>query len=199
METELETATRKKEYWMRKRYCNWVGIVLGLLVVAPIFILLFDRREPVTLHWGKFVPELLAPGGMVVIVWEATENIAGCDGDLERRITEVESGKEHTFKREPTTYHLVGPSGGRQTFSKDFKLPDSISEGLSDYWTVGRRWCNLLQKYIWPKEFIGPKIRFMVQAKPTPPAFVVIETPLAASVPPLAKPTPPTRRRTKRR
>lgn len=166
METFSETVERKRIFWKRSRLCNYIGLALGLAVATPVFIMLFDRREPVHLYGGTFIPDQVLPGQSVVIVWEADELRQGCDGVLERRILEKKTGKVHYFKREPTVYHLVGPAGGRQTFSKDFTLPEAITAGPAEYTSIGERWCNLLQKYLWPIPFHGPIIPFNVIEKP---------------------------------
>jgi hypothetical protein len=168
METIDEKVERKRIFWHRSRWCNYIGLTLGLLVAAPVFGMLFDRREPVHLYEGQFVPDQVLPGQSIVVVWEVDELRQGCDGVVERRILEKKTGKVHYFKREPTVYHLVGPAGGRQTFSRDFTLPQAITPGPAEYTTIGERWCNLLQKYIWPMEFRGPTIPFNVMENPVP-------------------------------
>lgn len=174
METPHETTERKRLYWQRARWCNWIGVALGLCILTPFLVALFDRREPVHLYQGKFIPEIVIPGQTIVIIWEADELRSGCDGVFERRITERTTGKVHQFKREATIYHLVGPSGGRQTFSKDFTLPDAMTPGPAEYQTIGERWCNPVQKYLWPIPFKGPIVPFTVLEKPAPPPVVLL-------------------------
>lgn len=179
METVDEKVERKRIFWKRSRLCNVIGLALGVLVAAPVFGLLVDRREPVRLYQGQFVPDQVTPGQTVVVVWEADEMRFGCDGVIERRILEKKTGKVHYFKREPTIYHMVGPEGGRQTFSKDFTLPEAITPGPAEYVTIGERWCNVLQKFLWPIPFRGPPIPFNVLEKPVPPPPVLNTLPPA--------------------
>jgi hypothetical protein len=161
-DTPQEKAERKTAMWKRTKSCNIIGIAIGIGLIAPIAGLLMDRREPIHLYQGRFEPEVVRSNQTVQIIWEADELRTGCDGVLERRITEKRSGKIHYFAREPTVFHF---NGTRKTFSKYFTLPE-LSDGEAEYTTHGHRWCNLLQKWFWPIEFFSPPIRFTVSNPP---------------------------------
>lgn len=167
----------------RSRKCNWIGASIGIFL-TPFAVMLFDRREPITLVKGAMVtldvppseyekilamehpPAIVAkPGEKVVILWLAIENKA-CDGDVERRVVE-KSGKVIAFERVPTVYHMEG-NGVTKFFTKEFVLPDSISGGWSTYSTLGNRWCNPLQKYLAPLSYIGLQIPFYIVTPPRP-------------------------------
>lgn len=163
---EEESRERRRRF-RRSILCNYVGIALGILVAAPIGIMLLDRREPITLHSGQIVPDTVRPGQTVTVLWRVTEN-RPCDGEVARRVVDS-SGKIHEFRREPTVYHLVGERGV-QTFSGPFTMPDGMVDGPAYYTTSGYRWCNVLQKLIWPIPFQGPRVTFNVQSsKPLSP------------------------------
>lgn len=166
METGQQMSDRKRAYWKRARICNYVGIVLGICLAGPFFYMLLDRREPITLYEGRFDPDVVRPDQKVNVIWYAKEN-RPCDGEIERRIVDS-SKKIHAFTRESTVYHIQNVNG-IQLFTKPIIIPDSIAQGEAIYSTHGHRWCNPVQKYIWPIEFFGPAVKFyVVKSRPEP-------------------------------
>lgn len=144
----------------RKTICSFIGVFCGIAIMAPIMIMLLDRREPITIHEGWMEPSEVRPGQVVTIVWRATEHRL-CDGNLERRVLDA-ARKIHTFLREPTVYHVYGPQGGILEFRKQFTIPLGIAQGVAIYDVRGERWCNVLQKHIWSMPFQNPLIPFTV-------------------------------------
>ena len=169
-DTPEDIADRKAKFRSRAKWCNRVGVSLGLLIITPIAVMLLDRRSPIVLEDGVITPDPAIPGDTVSITWTTIERRA-CDGEFSRRIVEGQpSGKIHEFARGPTVYHRLskGTDGQRKTFTRSFTLPESVTPGVVTYTVHGTRWCNVLQKYIWPIPFDGPKVKFTVQAKPLP-------------------------------
>lgn len=165
IETPRQASHRKRLFWLRRRQCNRIGFLIGLLVLTPFFVLLFDRREPIELIDGRFDPDIVVAGQSVNVVWRAIEH-KKCEGELERRITDA-ANKITVYAREPTIYYLAEPIPGApldspRTFVKPFTISAGISEGEATYQTTGFRWCNIVQKYLWPIPFKGPPIKFEV-------------------------------------
>lgn len=157
METPKETSVRKRRYWRRARWCNFIGTALGVLVMAPLLIMLFDRREPITILPGKIDPYYVKNGMTVVVTWPLIEHRA-CAGDLRRVVVDQGGkGKIHEFAVEPTIYHQVLSPDAR-TFSKNMTMPYGMAPGPAIYYGIGTRWCNVLQQFIWPIPFRSPDI-----------------------------------------
>jgi hypothetical protein len=135
-----------------------ICLVLAVLVITPPSIMLFDRREPVTIISGTLEPNTIRSGDPVIVTWTIKEN-RSCSGDL-RRVVVDSVGKVHEFIIEPTIYHEVLTSP--RTFVKRFNMPYGMAPGAATYYGVGTRWCNVLQQFIWPMPFKSPGISFTV-------------------------------------
>lgn len=138
--------------------CNIIGTVTGLLIVMPIFIMLFDRRQPLELIDGSISPYNAKAGQEVRVTWTARE-LRACDGELYRVF--IDSAKTvYPTLVEPTVYHQT--FADRRTFQKLMVIPAGMTPGPAIYFAPIERWCNPLQKYIWPIRSEGLQIKFNV-------------------------------------
>jgi hypothetical protein len=163
---------------MTRAQCYILGVLLGV-AAAPFAVMLFDRREPVTLTFGpddhcyedcsgQIIPYYVHPLQEVEIKWPLIEN-RKCEGEYSRRIREGRTGKVHIFGRQGTAY-TEATSTDRRWFSRSLVIPKAVGPGPATYWTVGYRWCNFMQKYFWPIPFRSPDIQFEVlpEGQPAP-------------------------------
>lgn len=147
---------------IHRRWTTFIAITLGTVVVAPFFILLFDRREPIELGEAMIEPSGSVNSGQeVTITWSAVERRAGCDGEFERRVIDS-TGRIFPYRREPTVYRLTY-NAKAQIFTRQFRLPNGLAPGRAIITTVGTRWCNSVQKYLWPIPFQGPIIQATIK------------------------------------
>lgn len=143
---------------IRKPICRFVGFALGIVVVAPILIMLFDRRQPLELMDGYIRPYDVRSGQEVRVTWVAKEYRA-CEGELHKLF--IDSAKvAHPTVTEPTVYHQT--FADQRTFQKLMTIPRGMATGPAIYTTKIKRWCNPLQQYIWPIVSDGLQIRFNV-------------------------------------
>lgn len=142
----------------RRPWCHILGAAIGALAVAPIMIMLFDRREPLELIDGYITPFNVRGGQEVRITWVARE-LRACGGELHKLF--IDSAKvAHPTVREPTVYHQT--FADERTFQKLMTIPRGMAPGPAIYTTKIERWCNPLQKYLWPIKSDGIEIRFNV-------------------------------------
>lgn len=142
----------------RRPCCNRIGAVIGALAIAPILIMLFDRRQPLDLIEGYITPDEVRGGQEVRVTWVVREH-RDCDGRLWKLF--IDSAKNaYATVWEPTVYHLT--FADQRTFQKLMTIPKGMTPGPAIYTTKIERWCNPLQKYIWPIPSDGLKIKFTV-------------------------------------
>lgn len=161
MESPEEKVERKRKYWKRAKWCNLTGVVLGVLIVAPIGIALFDRREPIDFEKGRMLPRNVRPGEVVEVTWYATRK-RNCEGEFSRRVIDA-AGKINDFIVELPIYPPTGRHDGNpETFTRVFQLPAGMVPGPAYYTPRGVHWCNVIQKWLWPIAFDAPWIPFNV-------------------------------------
>lgn len=142
----------------RNILCHTLAACCGL-TIAILLGLLLDRRDPIELFQGRITPYYVHEGDNVVLTWPLIEH-RSCNGELRRRL--VDSGnKIHEFTSEPTVYHERLDTE-KKTFVKNFTIPYGVAPGPAVYYTVGTRWCNIVQKLIWPIAFRSPNIQLCV-------------------------------------
>lgn len=155
---------------LTRRGCHVFGLLIGV-GLTPLAVMLFDRRDPVTLNFeqdehchdhckGEIIPYYVRPMQKVEISWPVQEH-RSCQGAYTRRILEKSTGKMHVFDSLPVAYSDT-ISSDRKRFSKEFVIPKAISAGPAVYFTVGHRWCNVMQHMFWPMAFRSPDIPFEV-------------------------------------
>jgi hypothetical protein len=143
----------------RETLCNIITAAATLLLSIPIAIMLSYRVQPVTISGGYITPSTVHAGDTIRITWTATEHRA-CDGYIIQRVIDS-LGYIHEMERTPTVYHETLDHGGR-TFQKLLTLPLHMAPGPAIYSPVVYRWCNPLQKWLWPIPADIPKIMFNV-------------------------------------
>lgn len=142
----------------RNKWCHIAGFALGMIVVMPVLIMLGDRREPLELISGSIRPNDAKAGQEVRVTWTAQE-FRPCDGELYRIF--IDSSKTvYPTVVEPTVYHKT--FADQRTFQKVMIVPAGMTPGPAIYTTAIERWCNPLQKYIWPIRSEGLQIQFNV-------------------------------------
>lgn len=131
-----------------------VGIVAGVLLAIPVSMVV-DRRDPVIYVYGQILPERAVPGDRVTVFFELVHRRIGCDGEI-RRVVRDSTGRIHEFATEHPVYQdsLNRPA----KFSHSLILPYGISHGPAYYYNNGWRWCNVLQRALWPIPFKSPEL-----------------------------------------
>ena len=142
----------------RNKWCHVVGFLLGSLILAPVIVMLLDRRQPLELIEGNITPYNVRAGQEVRVTWTAKE-LRACDGEVYRVF--IDSAKTvYPTLVEPTVYHQS--FADRRTFQKLMVIPAGMTPGPAIYFAPIERWCNPLQKYIWPIRSEGLQIPFNV-------------------------------------
>jgi len=132
--------------------------VVAMIISVP-FVMVLDRRAVLTIHSVSSSPEVVAPGGIIFLSWEATEH-RNCSGIVYRRIVDSK-GTVFNMAPVPTVYHDLMVLTPRR-FSTSFNVPIGMATGPAKYISNTERWCNVLQEHIWP--LAGPQftVSFMV-------------------------------------
>lgn len=160
-ETREEYVERRRKSRRRARIAHVLGAMLGIVLVAPIFIAIFDRRQPIDFEKGRMHPRVVRPGQVVEVTWWATRH-RKCDGEFTRRVIDA-SGTIHTFVVELDVYPPMGRTDEEpEMFTRAFQLPVGLVPGPAFYTPRGRHYCNVLQKWLWPIEFEAPWVPFTV-------------------------------------
>lgn len=133
----------------RQTRCAIMGSFVGVAIIAPVLVMLFDRREVVQLDAGKsyIVPSPARPGTTISITWSAIP-LRNCAGTVIPRVIDS-TGRIYEFARSATVYQDLMRPGARQ-FTKALTLPTVMPAGPARYEAVVVRWCNVLQEYLWP-------------------------------------------------
>lgn len=126
--------------------------------------MLFDRREPIVVEAVSLTPSPAYPGDTLTMRWRAREYRA-CDGMVKRRFI----GQRDLVVREtvsvPTMY--IGNADGKPTeFEVQFVIPNNLGPGSYRYEPVTIRWCNELQRLLWPLISYPPPVGFSVVDRP---------------------------------
>jgi hypothetical protein len=143
----------------REVLCHILAAAFALLVVTPPIVMLLDRRDPAELTGGQMLPHDVRSGQAVTIAWDIIERRA-CAGEFTPII--IDAGKQvHYFARQPTVYRdTLRPDGLR--FYKHITLPTGLAPGPAIYTVQVERWCNPLQRYLWPIPSKAARIEFNV-------------------------------------
>lgn len=148
----------------RSIWCHIYAAIFSLFVLTPIVIMLFDRRQPVTLELISFEPNSVHEGDEATVTYKSVVHKDGCGGELLRTI--VDSAKKVTaFVREPTIFNgrKIGNTEKEFIFSKTLTIPRGLTPGPAIYVPLIDRWCNPLQRFLWPiQQSPLPSITFNV-------------------------------------
>lgn len=134
----------------RSIWCHIYAAVFSLFILTPVVIMLFDRRQPVTLELISLEPNDTHEGDEVTVTYKSIVHKDGCGGELLRTI--VDSAHKITaFVREPTVFNNRKLGVEKEfTFSKTLIIPRGLTPGPAVYVPLIDRWCNPLQRFLWP-------------------------------------------------
>lgn len=135
----------------RAVWCHIYAAIVSLGVITPCAIMLFDRRQPVQLEITSIEPAGGRIGDELTVNYDAVVNRGGCGGELLRVIIDS-ANHVSAFVREPTIFNnrSMGKPGERIHFSKTLIIPRGVTPGAAIYAPLIDRWCNPLQRYLWP-------------------------------------------------
>ena len=129
----------------REIACDAIAATIGIIVVFPALALVLDRRPVIDLFPVTITPENAGPGEKIRIEWE-TFTRRSCSGEVQQMIIDS-TNRVFYFAPEAPAYKVVGM---RQHFVKDLMVPRGSSPGQARYISRIYRWCNELQRLIWP-------------------------------------------------
>jgi hypothetical protein len=124
--------------------------ILGMLIagaVAWFLVLLFDRGEVVRMEFAGFQPNILVAGEPASVTWKTKVLRTDCDGTVQRKIIDSH-GIEFVYQMNRTVFspeHAI-----RDQFTGQFIVPIAAAPGIATHITAPVRWCNVVQKYVWP-------------------------------------------------
>jgi len=118
-------------------------VAIGLTIAA---IMLFDRRTVVEMQFVSLYPEILAPGESAGITWKTKVLRPGCDGTVTREIIDA-AGVIYVYQKNQSA---INPKISPQQFTGVFYVPPGVVQGPAIHRTIAVRWCNELQRLIWP-------------------------------------------------
>ena len=123
-----------------------VGFV-GAVLIGTFVWMLLDRREVVRMEFAGFTPNILVQGEPATVTWKTKVFRTDCDGTVQRKIVDSH-GIEFTYQMNRTVFspeHAI-----RDQFTGQFIVPLGAAPGLATHITEPVRWCNVVQKYVWP-------------------------------------------------
>lgn len=146
----------------RAIWCHIYAACFSVIVLAPLTIMFLDRRQPVELQLVSIEPSKVREGDEVTVTYNANIIREGCGGELLRTIVDS-ANKITAFVREPTVFNNNKVTSGNITVSKTLIVPRGITPGPAKYVPKIERWCNPLQRYLWPiQQNPEPSIEFTV-------------------------------------
>lgn len=124
------------------------ALVASALVTMFLYALL-DRSPVVELDLAQSYvrPNPATAGETIWITWSATE-LRNCRGLAIPRVFDS-NGRVYDYASRDTAYHDLLSETPR-SFTRPIVLPTVMSSGTAKYEAVVIRWCNVIQKHIWP-------------------------------------------------
>lgn len=144
----------------RRWWCHAIAAACATCFVTPAAIMLFDRRDPIVVEAVFLAPSPAYPGDTLTMRWRAREYRA-CDGVVKRRFI---GARDHIIREAiavPTVYHGTA-DGLPRDFEVQFVIPNNLGPGSYSYEPVTIRWCNELQRLLWPLVSYPPPVGFSV-------------------------------------
>ena len=142
-------------------WCHVLAATFSTVFVAVPAVMLFDRRDPITIEKISITPEHARSGEIITMRWRAIVNRPGCDGVVIRRYIGI---LDHVIREtvgQPVVFR--GKAGDRvQEFETQFNIPISLAPGEYIYEPVVKRWCNPVQHLLWPIVSYQSPVRFTV-------------------------------------
>lgn len=146
----------------RAVWCHIYAACFSIIVLAPLTIMFLDRRQPVELELISFEPSAVHEGDEVTVTYRANIHREGCGGELVRTIVDS-ANKITAFVREPTVFNNNRSALGNVEFAKTLIIPRGVTPGPAKYVPKIERWCNPLQRYLWPiQQNPEPSIEFTI-------------------------------------
>lgn len=150
----------------RAAWCHFYAALFSIAILTPLTIMFLDRRQPVELELVKIENNQgkaeAREGDEVTVTYSANIIREGCGGELLRVIVDS-ANKITAFVREPTVFNGNNRAIGNITFSKTLTVPRGLTPGPARYVPKIERWCNPLQRYLWPiAQNPEPSITFTV-------------------------------------
>ena len=143
---------------LRSALCHFLAAFVGICVVTPPVIMLLDRRAPIAVEEISISPNPARPGDTMTMRWLARE-FRDCGGTVIRRFI----GSDHIIRETvqlPVVFHDRA-DGTPKAFEVRFQLPH-LPPGEAIYQGVVLRYCNVVQKILWPIVYYAPPVKFMV-------------------------------------
>jgi hypothetical protein len=125
-----------------------VFFVLGLLVFAtPVYFLL--DRSPAVETEIHFEPDHVVPGQHAQAVWTVKVLRPHCRGLVHRSMIDSQG---HIFAFEAVASVIHGDVGTTDTYYYGWTIPIGMSSGPALFRRNTERWCNPLQRWLWPMQ-----------------------------------------------
>jgi hypothetical protein len=114
--------------------------------IGIALVMIGDRRDVVEMKFLSLFPTTLSPGAPAIITWETKVLRPGCDGEVTRQIIDS-SRVVFTYAKNQS---VINPDSTPKQFSGTFIVPNGVHTGAGIHRTTAVRWCNPLQKWLWP-------------------------------------------------
>lgn len=143
----------------REKLCQYVAGAVGLFVMTPALFMIMDRRDPVIMETASIVPNDLRPGQSAKVVMTFNNVRPGCSGEIHRKIID-RSGRIINFAQQDAAFESKVKH--RVPFEKPLIIPEGITPGPATYDPTILRWCNELQRIVWPIRSSNIPVHFNV-------------------------------------
>ena len=148
----------------------WLRSSVTAILMTIALIAVFDRRASVETLSIRFVSGPVVAGERVIVQWTVKElrgawGGGSCGGLIYPRWIDS-SGAVSDNSLQPDAIPFREFRGSEpQTFQRPRLVPPELMPGEATFapWTI--RWCNPLQKWIWPMRDELPKVHFTVSPK----------------------------------
>lgn len=151
-------------YITRDLVCHVAGVVAGLCIVLPFMIMLTDRRPVLVYENPRVVPDPVVRGEKASLAFDVIE-YRSCDGTFQRFIVDA-AGHVFSFDKEATSLRAVSSPPSPRTIHREFSVPRGAAIGPAVYRVHLTRWCNIVQKYIWPMRESASEVHFTITDRP---------------------------------
>lgn len=144
----------------RTTLCHVLASIVSLCFILPPMVMLLDRRDPIILTHGEINPPTVENGMKATVKWYFKEYREHCDGEFTPLVRDS-SKRMFYYARQPVVFPFT-TSESKEFFTKQFTLPSEMAAGEAMYAVVADRWCNPLQRALWPIHSVSPWIAFTV-------------------------------------
>lgn len=144
--------------------CHVMGAAIGLGVVFPALYMLLDRRPVLKYDNQRILPNPVMRGERAAVAYDVVE-YRQCHGYFQRVVIDS-SGHTFSFDKETTTYRELSHPPRMRTIQREFVVPRGAAMGDATYRIYITRWCNLMQKYLWPMTDTTVDIKFTIIDRP---------------------------------